>query len=93
MLKTLSIAALAAMLVTPAYAMECTKADMDKYVGLYAGTSLNTAQQKAIAGELEEMLNVMRDSLPDFMTIWGFEPTPAMLKLAGRQATTGIRRM
>lgn len=69
-----------------------TKGDMEKYVGLYAGTSINTGQQKALAGELEEMLNVIRDSPPDFATIWGFEPTEAMLKLAGRK-DTGVRRL
>lgn len=71
-----------------------TKTDMRRYVRQYAGTSLSMAETDAIASEMEEMLNVLRDDDEEFTQIWSFPPTPAMKKLAGRgEDDTGIRSM
>lgn len=71
-----------------------TKTDMRRYVRLYAGTSLSMAETDAIASEMEEMLNVLRDDKDEFTQIWNFEPTESMLKLVGRaEENSGVRSM
>lgn len=59
-----------------------TKTDLKRYVRAYAGTSISISEQDTIASEIAEMLDVLRDSKEDFPTIWAFEPTAAMLKVA-----------
>lgn len=66
-----------------------TKTELKKYVRLYAGTSLSLSEGEGISGEIEEIINVLRDAPADFATIWGGEPTQSMLKLAGRAGSEG----
>lgn len=71
-----------------------TKTELKKYVRLYAGTSLSQAEGEALASEIEEMLDVLRDHEADFPLIWSFPPTESMRKVAGRgRGQGGLRSL
>lgn len=58
-----------------------TKTDWKRYIRRFL-RSMSTSEADNMAGELEEMLGILRDAPADFVTIYGWEPTPEMQAVA-----------
>lgn len=58
-----------------------TKTDWKRYIRRFL-RSMSTSEADNMAGELEEMLSILRDAPADFVTIYGWEPTAEMQAVA-----------
>ena len=66
-----------------------TKTDWRRYIRRFL-RSMSTNEADNMSGELEEMLSILRDAPAEFVTIYGWEPTPEMLAVA--QGRSEVRR-